>query len=104
MTRHNLIALAAALAILPGAASAADPEAGRATAEEWCTNCHDIGPDGAFKQYAPSFKAISIYRSDEQIRARVLFPPVHAAMPQMGLMLEPDTIDNLVAYITSLDE
>ena len=104
MTFRSLLTLAAALAVLPGIAGAADIEAGRATAEKWCVDCHDIGPDGAFKQFPPSFRAISIYRSDEQIRARVIFPPVHAAMPQLGMMLTPDTIDDLVAYITSLDE
>ena len=104
MTFRSLLTLATAFAVLPGIAGAADIEAGRATSEEWCTDCHVIGADGAFKQDTPSFAAIAVYRSEEQIRQRIMFPAVHAAMPRMGLVLDPRTIDNLVAYIASLEE
>ena len=84
-------------------AFAADVESGRRLAEETCARCHDVGPDGAFKQFPPSFAAIAVFRSPEDIRARILYPPLHSNMPQMGIIWAPGVINNLVAYIVSLE-
>lgn len=98
------LGLAAALSLAAVVAKAeGDAERGAAVAEEKCAACHDVSVDGAFKQYPPSFAAISVFRSEDQIVGRVLYPPQHASMPQMGFVLTRQEIDDVVAYIVSLE-
>ena len=80
-----------------------DPAIGEELARENCVRCHNIEPKGAFKQHPPSFAAIAVYRSEDQIYGRIVFPPLHAGMPQIGYMLTPNNIKHLVAYIQSLE-
>jgi len=96
----GVFALTCALA---SPASAQDAIAGQELAEDTCSRCHDVAPGGAFKQYPPSFQAIAIFRSAEDIRSRIIYPPVHTGMPQMGMIWAPGNVDNVVAYIVSLD-
>ena len=102
------LATSLAMALAAGSTStpalAADIESGRKLAEETCARCHDVGPDGAFKQYPPSFAAIAVFRSADDIRARIIYPPLHSNMPQMGIIWAPDVINDLVAYIVSLEK
>lgn len=77
---------------------------GKALAEEHCTRCHDISADGPFKLHPPSFASIAVYRSAEQIEGRIQFPSLHSAMPQMAYFMTPENIQDLVAYIVSLDK
>lgn len=93
----------AALLVSP-AGAAGDVAAGKALALEHCARCHDVGPDGAFKTYPPSFASIAVFRSEEQIRARITFPPLHVAMPDFGYAITHDEIVNLTAYIMSLEK
>ena len=60
-------------------------------------------PDGPFKPIPPSFAAVAVYRTDEQIFARIMFPPLHAGMPEIGNELTPFNVAHLVAYIRSLE-
>ncbi|MGF1563086.1 MAG: c-type cytochrome [Geminicoccaceae bacterium] len=90
--------------LVAGAGQAQDLANGERVATEMCVACHDVGADGAFKQYPPSFAAIAVYRSPEQILGRIIYPPQHGRMPQMGLVLDRDTIDDVVAYIMSLEQ
>jgi len=77
-----------------------DPAAGRALAEEWCAECHEIEAGGAFKQVPPSFAAIAAYRPAEYIRANILFP--HEEMPELAKFFGLD-VDDVVAYLPSLE-
>ena len=79
-------------------------ERGATLASEHCTACHDVSADGAFKEYPPSFASIAVYRSREQIKGRMLYPPRHASMPQLAFIMKPAEIDDLVAYIVSLEK
>lgn len=79
-------------------------ENGRALAEEWCVRCHNIDPDGPFKLQPPSFAAIAVYRSKQQIYARIAIPSIHSGMPQVAYVLTPENILDLVAYIVSLEK
>jgi mono/diheme cytochrome c family protein len=79
-----------------------DAASGRALAEEVCARCHDISPDAPLKAYPPSFRAIATVRFEEQIRARIMVP-IHTGMPDLGLVWEPGKVDDLVAYIVTLD-
>ena len=98
-----LLASTLILIFASGTAFAADAENGEVLAKEHCSRCHDIGPNGAFKQHPPSFAAIAVYRSAQQIYGRIIFPPVHTYMPQIGLISAPGQIDDIVAYIGSLE-
>lgn len=85
--------------------SAGDPVKGHMLAEEHCARCHDVEAGGAFKEYPPSFAAIAVYRSDVHIRALIVYPALHAAMPEVPLyLLGRENLDDLIAHITSLEE
>ena len=78
-----------------------DPEVGQDLAADWCSRCHDIGREGQMKQEPPSFAAIAVYRTAEQIRSKINAP--HTGMPEVAQVLGLN-VDDLVAYIVSLDE
>jgi mono/diheme cytochrome c family protein len=77
-----------------------DFEDGQDLAADWCSRCHDIGRQGQMKQDPPSFAAIAVYRSPDQIREKILAP--HQGMPEVAQVLDLN-VDDLVAYITSLE-
>ncbi len=91
--------------MLAGPAARADGDAakGAEIARELCARCHNVAPGGPFKLMPPSFAAIAVYRTDEQIFARIMFPPLHAGMPEVGDRLTPFNVAHLVAYIRSLE-
>ena len=93
-----LMAISASTALADG-----DVVIGEEIARESCVRCHNVEIDGPFKEHPPSFAAIAVYRTEEQIFGRIVFPPLHTAMPQVGYLLTPDNVDHLVAYIRSLD-
>lgn len=99
--RRMLAMIAATGLALPVAAQ--DVDLGREIAEEHCVRCHDIEDGGAMKTYPPSFDSISIFRSEEQIRARVIFPDLHSSMPQWWSFLTMEQVADVVAYIMSLE-
>ena len=77
---------------------------GELAARKSCTICHNIEKNGPFKQNPPSFAAIAVYRSDNQIRNRIFYPDVHSGMSrQLGFALTVETVEDLVAYIRSLE-
>jgi mono/diheme cytochrome c family protein len=78
-----------------------DADAGQDLAADWCSRCHDIGREGRMKQEPPSFAAIAVYRSADQIRSRIAAP--HTGMPEIAQVLGLN-LDDLVAYIVSLEE
>lgn len=96
--------LAAALVVLGGSALA-DGDAGNGAelAAEHCARCHDISPGGAAKQHPPSFASIAGFRPEEQIVARILFPELHSAMPAWNQWISRDEVDDLTAFILSLE-
>ena len=78
-------------------------EMGRDIAITYCIECHDVSPEGAFKQDPPSFAAIAVYRSPEQIEARIV-QPIHDDMPRYKDYMFGGNIDDMVRYITSLEK
>ncbi len=91
--------------LLAGAAQAAEGDAakGRLLAQEKCARCHNIEKGAAFKLQPPSFQAIAIYRTRQDIWGRIISPSPHSGMPDMMWALTPDQVQDAVAYITSLD-
>lgn len=55
------------------AAQEGNLEMGRLIADEYCSVCHNIEPNGPFKLETPSFAAIAKYRSVEQVRRRIVY-------------------------------
>ena len=102
--RQTILTLAFGAALMPATAGlAADIENGRMLAEENCARCHDIGPGGAAKLHPPSFASIAGYRPTDQILARILYPALHSPMPAWSNWIERAGVDDLVAYIQSLE-
>ena len=80
-----------------------DAAKGEQLAREACARCHDVEANGRFKQDPPSFAAIAVYRSKEQIFGRVMYPPLHTGMPNLGYRLSPENVRDLIAYMASLE-
>ncbi|MBT8416124.1 MAG: cytochrome c [Silicimonas sp.] len=96
-------AIAIAAGLFASAGWTADPQNGQALAVDNCARCHDIAPGGAAKLHPPSFAAIAGYRPEEQILARIMFPALHSPMPAWSQWFDRDEVDDLVAYIQSLE-
>lgn len=96
-----LMMLTAALGA--GGAWAGDAGRGGELAGEHCARCHDIAPGGAAKLHPPSFAAIAGFRPEAQIEARIWIPDMHSSMPTWSLVLTRQDVDDLVAYIMSLE-
>jgi mono/diheme cytochrome c family protein len=103
MIKTSIVSLAVTTAnlLLPSSASSADIATGRSLAEQWCSRCHNIQRGAPFKLQPPSFASIAAYRDADSIRGKIIAP--HIGMPEMNWVLQPDDMDNLVAYITSLE-
>jgi mono/diheme cytochrome c family protein len=99
----SLFAIAALSIAFTMPALAGDATKGFATAQEICARCHVIAKGGAFKLKPPSFQSIAIYRTADDIWSRIISPNPHSNMPDMQWQLTPDQVQDLVAYITSLD-
>lgn len=89
-----------ALLLASAAAAQGDAEVGHQMAIQWCSSCHDTEPGGRMKEEPPSFSAIAIYRSPDQIRSKIIAP--HMGMPEYAAILGLD-VDDLTAYIVSLE-
>ena len=92
-----------ALAISSTAFAAGDAIKGLETAQKNCIRCHNIEKGAGFKLMPPSFQSIAIYRTAEDIWSRIIAPSPHRGMPDTMWTITPDDVQDLVAYITSLD-
>ncbi len=82
--------------------AAGDAAQGETLSEEICSRCHNVEPGAPFKEFPPSFASIAVYRAAEDIRWKIIAPPLHTGMPQF--YLTPDEIQHIIAYIISLEE
>lgn len=98
-----LLAVPVLALCLSAPSRASDPAEGYALAKENCMRCHNIEKGAGFKLKPPSFQAIAIYRTADDIWSRIIAPSPHSGMPDVQWMLTPDQVQDLVAYITSLD-
>ena len=106
LRRSGFTPLASLFLVFTAASACAegDIEAGEKFAREWCSRCHNVEADGPFKLHPPSFAAIAVYRSADQIYGRMVFPPLHSGMPELGYMLMPENVEDVLAYIVSLEK
>lgn len=92
------------LVIAPAAGLASgDPMKGYELAKERCSRCHNIEKGGVFKQHPPSFQSIAVYRSEDDIWSRIIAPSPHSGMPDVIWEVSPEDVQNILAYIISLD-
>lgn len=83
-------------------AQEASLEMGEDIAAEYCVQCHNVEPNGPFKMEPPSFAAIAKFRSKDQIKQRII-TPIHESMPRYTDYMIGGNIDDMVAYIASLE-
>ncbi len=91
--------------LLPAGAQSVDPSVGRHLAETTCGACHQIGSAAApqsAKPVAPSFQDISRMPSTNELAIKVFLRTSHPTMP--NIILSPEEIDSVAAYIDGLAE
>jgi mono/diheme cytochrome c family protein len=95
-----------ALSLATGAAAAqglpGNPAQGRAIAEQWCIECHQVAPDTREEGLPgpPAFQAIADDPAVTELALRVFLQSSHQRMPNFRLTTEER--DSIVAYILSL--
>jgi mono/diheme cytochrome c family protein len=106
---RTLVAVAAGVVTLglglwmsanPAGAMAPSVEAGADIAARWCGACHVISANGAGTDSAPSFILIAHQRNAIELKS---FLERSHAKPMRGFTLSTREIDDLVAYIGSLE-
>ncbi len=95
----------ASLLLLPGAAVAQDlgnAKLGKEFAERVCADCHDVEAGGeiSLNPDAPSFQSVADTPGMSVRALAVWMQTSHPTMP--NLILKPDDMDNVIAYIMSL--
>lgn len=104
--RRYISALAMA-AMISGPAFSQEPGSvmqGQELAQTVCAECHAVGP-GAIRSpnaHAPTFDSIVRTAGMTPMAIRVWLRSAHKEMP--NIMLSPDEIDNVIAYLASLKE
>lgn len=97
------IALAIAMApfLTAAAVAAGYDEAGHVLAQQWCANCHQVEANAAtIKDNAPSFVALADMHGKDLNWVRNYLLDPH--LPMMGINLSRVQIDNIVAYMRTL--
>jgi len=84
------------------AQEAGDPTTGLSLAREVCAACHAVlpGESDSPNRKAPSFEQISLVPGMTAAAVSVALQTSHKTMP--NVMLEPDELRNVAAYIVSL--
>ena len=102
--RHSTVRSHIAIGALLGcciAGNAVAASRGEGLAQQWCSQCHAVSPgQQSPNPKAPTFSAIAAEPSATDYSLRVFLRTTHATMP--NFKIDPDDIDDLVAYIRSL--
>lgn len=83
------------------ATAAGSREAGLHLAQHWCTGCHALSDTFSATDVAPSFPQIARTYGDDESWLRTWLMAPHPRMPNFSL--SRSEIDDLVAYLSSLD-
>jgi mono/diheme cytochrome c family protein len=99
-----MIRLLGAILLLSGAPGALAqgglPDFGRKIASESCGTCHEVEGAAPTREKGPSFASIAKMPSTTELSIKVFLQSSHRNMP--NLILSPDEIDALTAYIVGL--
>jgi mono/diheme cytochrome c family protein len=82
------------------ATAAGDAQSGRLLAQQWCSNCHIVGPSTQGPDTAPPFPAIARRHPQNDGWVRSWLSTPHPPMPDFNLGRQQ--IDDIVAYLESL--
>lgn len=93
-----LMAMAFGAALAATQALAADPDAGAALTQRWCSGCHVIGNSSHGQDAAPTLPPHG--RDQTWLRAWLTDP--HPPMPNFNLSRQE--IDDIIAYLQSLPQ
>ncbi|WP_068500516.1 c-type cytochrome [Magnetospirillum moscoviense] len=94
------VALGLVVMAAPAWANSASADAGGELAARWCAACHVVSPSGAGGNAGPSFGSIAKDRRAADIRAALTKPH---AKPMKGFKLKRHEVDDVTAYIESLE-
>ena len=82
---------------------ASDPVAGAAYAKQYCSKCHAIDRTGTSPEpAAPPFKDVANTKGMTATALTVWLTTSHPTMP--NIVIEPNDMDNVVAFILSLKD
>jgi mono/diheme cytochrome c family protein len=96
----TLILLFAALSSVT-AQETGDPQAGAAYGKQYCAKCHAIADEDASPEHtAPRWKDVANTSGMTGTALRVWLQSSHPTMP--NIILEPNDMSNVIAYILSL--
>jgi len=86
------------------ASAPGNPVLGRLYAEQTCAQCHAITPGAATSPLpeAPTFRDIANTPGMTRVALNAWLHSPHASMPQ--LIVPPDKIDDLSAYLETLED
>ena len=99
LTAPGLSALGALLLIAP--ALAQDATSGAQIVQSECAGCHAVGGEAKSPEAkAPRFADVAGLPSTTELSLKVFLRSSHKNMP--NIMLEPDEIDSIAAYILGL--
>ena len=94
----------AILATGAGGACAGEVAAGLTIARQRCAYCHNIKAGEPSKPDTPSFADIAKRRDEAGNRPPIEMPSFHGKLPGAPASLPDDDMDNVIAYIVSLDQ
>jgi mono/diheme cytochrome c family protein len=98
----TLILLFGALSSV-AAQEAGEPQAGAAYAKQYCAKCHAIADEDPSPEHtAPPFKDVANISGMTATALTVWLQTSHPTMP--NIILEPNDMSNVVAYILSLKD
>ena len=103
MAVSSLVGLALLVPVqFVGAQELGDSKAGRAFAEQVCSECHAVRPGEHVSpnEKAPAFHTIAETPGMGEMALRVWFQTAHPSMP--NLIIRDKRADDLIAYILSL--
>jgi len=85
-------------------AQEADVEAGAAYAKKVCAPCHAVLPNEQISPLpqAPTFQSVATTPGMNELALSVFLQTSHPTMP--NIILKPDDLRNVVAYIHSLEK
>jgi mono/diheme cytochrome c family protein len=85
------------------AQEAGEPQAGAAYAKQYCANCHAIADEHTSPEHtAPRFKDVANTSGMTATALTIWLQTSHPTMP--NIILEPNDMSNVVAYILSLKD
>jgi mono/diheme cytochrome c family protein len=105
MREMTMLAAAMLLALASeAAAQEGDVTAGAAYAKQVCADCHAVLPNEQFSPLlpAPTFQSVADTPGMTELALTVWLQSSHPTMP--NIMLKPDDLRNVVAYIRSLEK